>query len=196
MAWFAGECRRLGVEVPSVFIETGAYRGDNIAEVLQSPEFREVHSIELSEKWKSHCEERFQNENRVHLHLGDSAEVLERFLPTLDQNVPILIYLDAHYSGGETAGEDIDKGCPVLRELDILKKHRKDCVGDVYVVDDIRLMGKASWSGNEGSTIYPRTFFDFTHVSIAEMLTKMDHKKWSLSHYPDRLVFYGRTNHA
>jgi hypothetical protein len=196
MAWFIGECKNIGIPVPPIFIETGSYRGDNIAYVLESTEFTEIHSIELSEKWKSHCEERFMNEKRVHLHLGDSTEVLETFIPTLPKNVPILVYLDAHYSGGETAGEDIDKGCPVLRELEILKKYRKDCVDDVYIVDDIRLMGKATWSGNEGSSIYPRTFFDFTHVSLNNMKTIMGHKKSRMSSQIDRLIFFNTQNNS
>jgi hypothetical protein len=88
-------------------------------------------------------------------------------------NEPVLFYLDAHFSGGETAfGKTDDNGCPVLRELEILNKRTQK---DIIVIDDMRLMGKKIYSGSEGCTIYPKTLFDFRHVtmqSIKKTFTK------------------------
>ncbi len=71
------------------------------------------------------------------------------------------------YSGGSTAGQSIDSGCPVLRELEFIA--RRNVTGDVIFVDDIRLMGKDSVSGIEGHEIYPHTRFDFRHAGMEEM---------------------------
>jgi hypothetical protein len=75
--------------------------------------------------------------------------------------------LDAHYSGGSTAGELIDNGCPVLRELDYIAQ--RNIPGDIIFVDDMRLMGRDSVSGIKGDEKYPETRFDFRHANIDEM---------------------------
>jgi hypothetical protein len=152
------------IPVPATFVETGAYKGNGIHDLLQESRFSTIHSIELSSKWVEHCKARFQDQPRVHIHEGDSATVLERMIE--DNILPttlVLFYLDAHYSGGETAGDATDNGCPVLRELIAISK--RNVPGDILFIDDMRLMGKASWSGMAGSE-YPVTFFDFSHVTV------------------------------
>lgn len=151
------------IQTPTIFVETGAYRGDGIQGLLQTGHFSEIHSIELSPKWVEHCKARFQHDPSVHIHEGDSATILTHMIDTNQlPNSPILFYLDAHYSGGETAGDDRDNGCPVLRELEAIAK--RNVKGDIIFIDDMRLMGRDSWSGIDGSE-YPRTYFDFRHVT-------------------------------
>lgn len=163
MSWFVSTLMLQNIPIPTTFVETGAYKGNGIAEILrESRFFTSIHSIELSPKWVAHCQARFADQPSVQIHEGDSATVLESLIPTLP-STPVLFYLDAHYSGGETAGQDLDNGCPVLRELSALAK--RNVAGDVIFVDDMRLMGKGSWSGLEGSE-YPVTFFDFRHVTV------------------------------
>ena len=153
-----------GIPIPSTFVETGAYKGNGIADLLKEPRFSTIHSIELSPKWTEHCRNRFSEEPRVQIHEGDSAIVLETLIAENKlPNSPVLFYLDAHYSGGETAGQELDNGCPVLRELQAIAK--RNILGDIIFVDDMRLMGKGSWSGMEGSE-YPVTYFDFRHVTL------------------------------
>lgn len=190
MAWFLKEFRESGIEnIPKIFVETGAYKGEGIENYLKTDYFEEIHSIELSEKWFEYCKNKYQDYPKVKLHLGDSARVLEELdLP----KEPIIFYLDAHYSGGTTAGEDIDNGCPVLRELDFIC--RRNVKGDIVVVDDMRLMGNAMWSGTEGCESYPRTFFDFTHANVSAMVDVF--KRYNLAdvrckvcHGIDRMIF-------
>jgi len=69
-----------------VFFETGT--GGNcsgIRAALASGAFGEIHSVELNEG-KGYVKElkRFKGERKVTLHLGDSAEVLSRMLPTME----------------------------------------------------------------------------------------------------------------
>lgn len=68
--------------------------------------------------------------NVTFLH-GNSAEVLPQ---TVRANAPGLYFLDGHWSGDITAGEEFE--CPVLAEIAALEAgHADDCV----VIDDARL---------------------------------------------------------
>lgn len=156
---------RYNIAVPSTIVETGAYKGDGIHAYLGCLPFQTIHSIELSPQWANHCRQRFSSySERVHIHEGDSASVL----PTIDlPKSPVLFYFDAHYSGGSTAGESIDNGCPVLRELEVVA--RRNIKDDIIFIDDMRLMGCDSISGIEGDEMYPVTRFDFRHAHIDAM---------------------------
>lgn len=181
---------RHNIPVPSVFVETGSYRGDGIAQYLQCVPFKTIHSIELSPQWAEHCRKRFAAElgHRVHIHEGDSSAVF----PTLDlpaKNGPVLFYLDAHFSGASTAGADIDNGCPVLRELAWIAA--RGVSGDIIFVDDMRLMGKDVYSGIEGDEMYPPTRFDFTHVTDSALRAALGDREvrvWTMCPGFDRLM--------
>jgi hypothetical protein len=88
-----------GLPRASIAIETGTYYGDGALDLAKF--FRTVHTIELSPKWHEFASRRLAEFKNVTCHLGDSAEVLARILPEI--NEPVLFYLDAHWSGGETA---------------------------------------------------------------------------------------------
>ena len=157
--WFSNICHDINIPKPNIFIETGTYLGHGIINVKN--DFREVHSIELNEKFYNDALINFKDDSNVFMHLGDSAEVMDEIIHNI--NEPILFYLDAHFSGGETAfGKEEDKGCPLLRELNVLGKRKYN---DIIIVDDMRLMNKASYSGIENDKIYPLTYFDFRHVT-------------------------------
>lgn len=158
--WFSQVCNKLNILKPNVFIETGTYLGNGIIAVKN--DFREVHSIELNEKFYSNALLKFKNDKNVIMHLGDSAEVMDKIIYKI--NEPILFYLDAHFSGGETAfGKKEDKGCPILRELSVIGKRTHM---DIVIIDDMRLMSKASYSGSKGDKLYPLTYFDFRHITM------------------------------
>lgn len=162
-SWFSQILASLNLDKPRVFVETGSYTGNGINNVKD--DFEKVYSIELSEKWYLHCKELFSGQPNVHCYLGDSAEVLSHLSSEIDE--PALFYLDAHYSGGETAfGKEEDNGCPVLRELEVIGKRTYQ---DIVIIDDMRLMGKVSTGGIEGDSMYPLTEYDFTHVTQQKM---------------------------
>jgi hypothetical protein len=154
-----------GIDCPRILVETGTYLGHGIEEALGH--FGEIHSIELVEQFADRAAETFSADSEVTIHCGDSAEELTKLSAHL--NEPVLFYLDAHYSGGPTAyGKAEDKGCPVLRELEVLARRPEK---DVVIIDDISLMGNSSWSGTEGDPIYPRTHFDLTHITLDKLFT-------------------------
>lgn len=148
---------------PSIIVETGSFTGDGISNYLKDSSFKEIHSIELSEKWYTHCKNKFANESRVKMHHGDSSQVLATEFTALNYPEPLLFYLDAHYSGGETEGKDICNGCPLLNELETILKRKQS---DIIIIDDMRLMGKKGFGGSLGDVVYPLTLFDFRHASI------------------------------
>ena len=186
MAWFVLELSRNSIPCPRTFVETGSYYGDGIHGLLNMGMIDTIHSIELSPELVKHCRTRFAGySNKVHIHEGDSAAVLATLPLPLE---PVTFYLDAHFSGGTTAGADIDNGCPVLRELQIIAG--RNVAGDLIFIDDMRLMGKDTMSGVEG-TMYPPTRFDFRHVTedaIKEALGKRDIKYMGMCTGIDRLL--------
>jgi len=113
-------------------VETGTYRGGMIATVRR--DFDEIYSIELSDRLHAIAQERFAKDKHVRLICGDSGEELPRVVERLV--CPALFWLDAHYSGGETA-EGIE-GNPIMREIACILK---DCKAHVILVDDMRLFG-------------------------------------------------------
>ena len=189
MSWFVNTLKSIGVtDIPRVFVETGTYLGDGIERERHS--FHHVHSIELLEKHALAAANRFKDISNVTVHHGDSAVVLEQLALSITESA--IFYLDAHYSGGETAfGKEEDKGCPVLRELKVLGQRPYN---DIVVIDDMRLMGQAKFSGTPGDSIYPWTFFDFSHATKDNILAAYSKpcKQHICSDF-DRLVLYHYT---
>lgn len=121
-----------------VFIETGSYYGDGIAQALETG-FKEVYSIELSPYLHAKCVERFQSNPHVHLYQGDSSVVLKDILENLHEQATF--WLDGHYSEGETAK---GKSCtPILEELALIATHPIKC--HTILIDDVRQFGTVSF---------------------------------------------------
>jgi len=146
----------------SHYIETGTYLGEGVKSVLTS--YENVHSIELSEKWYNYNVDQFKQNPNVKIHLGDSKKILPELLSTI--NEPVTIYLDAHYSGGETAfGEE---ECPLLFELELLK-HREH--NDIIIIDDCRLLGNKGTCGcGPNHPIYPTMNYDWSNITESRIV--------------------------
>lgn len=114
------------------FIETGSFLGDGIQLAINSG-FVKIYSIELGENLYQHCKNRFVNDPKVHLILGDSSVKLKEIL---DQNprVPFTYWLDGHYSEGITARGN--KDCPLNEELEAILSRGVD--GELIYIDDMR----------------------------------------------------------
>jgi hypothetical protein len=120
-----------------IFVETGTCLGDTLYSCKDS--FDELFSIELSHKLFIDCQNRFLAYSHIHVFEGDSGVLLPKIVE--GKKKTILFWLDAHYSGGETARGEEDS--PVVKELDfILKKVPHFCV----LIDDARCFtGKNSY---------------------------------------------------
>jgi hypothetical protein len=107
-------------------VETGTYYGNSTKRLARI--FPIVETIELSPRFALRARIRFLTNRNVRVIRGDSADVLR------PAEEPTLYWLDAHWSGANTAGRESE--CPVLDELRLTSPgHPLDC----YLVDDARL---------------------------------------------------------
>lgn len=118
------------------FIETGTYKGDTINACKDF--FDELFSIELGHDLFVTSKIRFSNIEKIHILEGNSGDILPQITK---KNSPTLFWLDAHYSGGETAQGPEDS--PIIKELDfILENNFEGCI----LIDDARCFnGKAGY---------------------------------------------------
>ena len=119
----------------SIFIETGTYLGDTLASA--STIFERCYSVELSAELFFRAERKFANKRHVELFRGSSAKIFPEILHLAKE--PAIIWLDAHHSGGITAGEGSD---PLSQELEALLKYKK--MRHVILIDDARGLGVTS----------------------------------------------------
>src|SRR5690349_25084861 len=77
----------------TTFIETGTFTGEMVD--AMRPHFRRVISIEMSPDIHHTASQRFRDDPRVQLLLGDSAIVLPRVLDQLQE--PAVFWLDGHF---------------------------------------------------------------------------------------------------
>lgn len=122
------------------FIETGTYLGETVLNI--EPFFRNLHTIDIENKFYTSAMRKYKGD-KIHFHLGDSSKILHTILKNTDEKS--IIFLDAHYSGGNTGKGD--KDVPLYEELtQIMKHHKKECI---VIIDDVRLFGKGPSYKNE-----------------------------------------------
>ncbi len=112
-----------------VFVEGGTYKGDTAKGM--SEKFRKVYTIEKSDAMFDIAKENLKDIPNVVMLKGDTREHLHGIL---ENNDNLLFWLDAHWSGGDTYGEEDE--CPLVEELEIIFKYNKNYV---VLIDDARL---------------------------------------------------------
>ena len=114
-----------------LFIETGSFTGDGIQQALNAG-FKNVISIELSDKYFEVSRSRFTNNPNVKIIKGDSFKILPDILK--DINEPVTFWLDGHHSCVDTAlGEH---WAPLIQELNVIKEH--SIKTHTILIDDMR----------------------------------------------------------
>lgn len=114
-------------------IETGTYNGACIDAVNNS--FKEIYSIELSEKLAGKATKKYEKNPNIHIIQGDSSIELGNVMNGIDKRM--VIFIDAHYSMGGTAKGEKDP--PMMEELGQIKNHKiKD---HVIIIDDFNDYG-------------------------------------------------------
>jgi hypothetical protein len=112
-----------------VFVEGGTYKGGTAKSMGEK--FRKIYTIEKSDIMFEIAKENLKDTNNITLLKGDTREHLDSIIAN---NENILFWLDAHWSGGDTYGEEDE--CPLIEELDIIFKYNKNYV---ILIDDARL---------------------------------------------------------
>ena len=116
------------------FVETGCELGNGLfhARQLGFPEQR-IYSCDLRKEVVYICHDIFPN---MHLSVTDSVTFLERVLPTLVG--PTLFWLDAHFPEHYgMLGEADAKRMPMFKEIETIKRLKKDYNKDVIICDDL-----------------------------------------------------------
>ena len=112
-----------------IFVEGGTYKGGTAKSMGEK--FRKIFTIEKSDIMFEIAKENLKDTNNITLLKGDTREHLDSIIAN---NENILFWLDAHWSGGDTYGEEDE--CPLIEGLDIIFKYNKNYV---ILIDDARL---------------------------------------------------------
>jgi hypothetical protein len=111
------------------FVETGTYQGDTSR--FASQHFERVATIEGSEALHRTAKHNLRDCKNVECFCGDSRSHLARIVR--DLRGPTLFWLDAHWSGGETFGEQAE--CPITEELSAIYENADEAF---TLIDDAR----------------------------------------------------------
>lgn len=112
------------------FIETGTYLGNTA--YWSSQKFGQVITLEYSTEMYQQATQKYGNVENIKFLQGDSRVLLQEIVSSLKQ--PSMFWLDAHWSGGQTYGEEDE--CPLLEELEIINASPYD---HIILIDDARL---------------------------------------------------------
>lgn len=118
----------------TIFVETGTYKGDTTR--WAAKHFKTVHTIERATGLYNEFSPVLSALPQVTCHLGDSRDILPQIANQLNERSAV-IWLDGHWSGGETAGSKDE--CPLLDELMCLSNR----TNDIILIDDARLFLRA-----------------------------------------------------
>jgi hypothetical protein len=113
----------------AVAIETGTYLGDSA--LLLGKSFSSCTTIELDVDLARKAQQRLGRHPNIKVLQGTTRLLLPRVLDETEG--PALVWLDAHFSGGFTAGED-DK-CPLMGEVEELIRGREK-ENTIVLIDD------------------------------------------------------------
>lgn len=114
----------------NVFIEAGTYKGGSTKQAAGM--FERVVTIEKSHKLYMDAEQLFASATNVSCYQGCTRDHITSHINQSDKP---LFWLDAHWSGGETAGQEDE--CPILDELSLI--FSKNINSFAILIDDARL---------------------------------------------------------
>lgn len=124
------------------WIETGTYEGSTSKYL--SKRFPMVVTIEPSETFYTRTKTRLSHIENINFIYGTSEQCLKEALESISDNVNI--WLDGHFSEGATfLGNAVT---PILSELSDIEDALKEFDSVTLFVDDVRLFGDESYSGD------------------------------------------------
>jgi Ribosomal RNA adenine dimethylase len=115
------------------FIETGTYLG--VTTKRCASYFDKVYTIELDQDLAKKAEDFLKPHKNIHVYQGDALNVLPLIFK--EDISDILIFLDGHFSGGETACGSMPE--PAIEEIKILAQFQHNV--SAIIIDDFRLFG-------------------------------------------------------
>jgi FkbM family methyltransferase len=130
-----GDCKQLMLVLKNeynlpTFVETGTWKGDT--SVWASQHFQKVFTVEFAKHIYESTSSIYSHVKNIEFLWGHTKEQLKLVVSQLKD--PALFWLDAHWMGGGTAGENDE--CPLLEELEII--NNAECEHFI-LIDDARL---------------------------------------------------------
>jgi hypothetical protein len=116
-----------------IFVETGTFKGKTSA--WASGVFKDVYTIENSRELFDAATDSLRRFRNIHPLFGNSAMQLGKIVSEIKQ--PALFWLDAHWCGGSTYGND--DPCPLLDEIRVIKQ---SAIKHIIMIDDARFFLK------------------------------------------------------
>jgi hypothetical protein len=116
-----------------VFVETGTFKGKT--SIWASGIFKDVYTLENSKELFVSTSKSLIKYSNIHPLYGNSALQLNNIVSEIKQ--PAIFWLDAHWCGGNTYGNDAP--CPLLDEIRIIKQSGYD---HIIMIDDARFFLK------------------------------------------------------
>jgi len=129
------------------FVETGTLFGDAI-EHVRKYNFQKIISFEIIEELADKAKDRFADDKRVEIILGDSSKVLPDNLKSLNGNA--IFWLDAHFPGADiginsyTDNMETDTNLPLEKEIRSIAE-RIGKYRDVLIIDDLWIYEDGDW---------------------------------------------------
>ena len=125
------------------FVETGLENGNGIDHALTYPQFKELHSVEINEKFYNFGKGKYQHVERIKLWLGPSADRLAEVVESISDLESCFFWLDAHLPSDPGSRflykRDTDEiEFPLEREIQIITQNR-DITKDYFLIDDLRI---------------------------------------------------------
>tara|TARA_R100001015_G_scaffold19003_2_gene14081 strand:- start:11764 stop:12372 length:609 start_codon:yes stop_codon:yes gene_type:complete len=179
-------------------METGSEKGFGIEHALKYKNIKEVHSVEINEKFYDFCGQKFKHDDRVKLWLGSSENRLKEMLESISHLDSCLYWLDAHlpsdpgsYFKHDRVDNDVE--FPLEIEMKIIKENR-DTSKDYFIIDDLRIYidgpfqhtGK-SWPHHH---LYPNFFPHKDGISFIEDLFGDSHEIVKIYDHEGYLLLY------
>jgi hypothetical protein len=152
-----------------IFVEGGTYKGYTAKSMSAS--FRKVYTVEKSGVMFDIAKENLKGMSNITMLKGDTREHLKNIL---EENDNIMFWLDAHWSGGDTYGEEDE--CPLIEELEIIFDYPKNYV---ILIDDARLF--------LAPPPYPHNYKNWQ--SIKDILESIP-MNWEFIEYEDVIYLY------
>jgi hypothetical protein len=119
-----------------VLIETGTYLG--VTTKRCAPIFEKVYTVELDETLANKAKTFLHSKKNVEVIQGDALDSLASILENSLINISsVLIFLDGHASGGDTACGNLPE--PAIEELKIIAQYKNKV--NAIIIDDFRLFG-------------------------------------------------------
>jgi hypothetical protein len=115
------------------FIETGTFQGKTTQWAARN--FKQVYTVENSKTLYEDAVKKLAVFPNIQCHLGNSAEKLGEILK--DIHTPAILWLDAHWCGGATYGENDE--CPLMQEIESVYGSPHE---HIIIIDDARYFSK------------------------------------------------------